>query len=131
MNRNKGIGRNSGFTMIEVLVALLILLIGLLGVAGMQYLSLKQVNNSNLRSQVNLHTEELIEAIRANGGDALDASEVTAWEHTLLQSVPGATSTITFDNAAGTVRVTVAWKERQLGDDEADQTFSMLARMKQ
>jgi len=45
----------TGFTLIEVLVALLVLLVGLLGVVGMQYLSLQQVNNANLRSQVNLH----------------------------------------------------------------------------
>ncbi len=117
--------------MIEVLVALLILLIGLLGVAGMQYLSLKQVNNSNLRSQVNLHAEELVEMVRANGGNALDTSTVTTWTNTLVQNVPGATPTISFDAAAGTVTVTIDWDERQLGDDSAEQTFSLVARLEQ
>ncbi|GAA0850675.1 hypothetical protein GCM10009113_32650 [Marinobacter szutsaonensis] len=97
----------------------------------MQYLSLKQVNNANVRSQVNLHTEELVEMIRANGGDPLTAAEVTAWKNTLSQSVPGATANITFNNAAGTVTVAVSWDERQLGDDDAQKSFSLVARLDQ
>lgn len=129
MLRNKPSKGQSGFTLIEVLVALLVLLIGLLGVVGMQYLSLQQVNNSNLRSQVNLHVQEMVERIRANDNSALSAGEVDAWEAGLTRDVPGAEPTITFNGA--TVDVTVDWEERQFGNDAAEQTFTMTARLTQ
>lgn len=123
------LGRNkqTGFTLIEVLVALLVLLIGLLGVVGMQYLALQQVNNSNLRSQVNMHVQEMVESIRANDNSALSNADLDAWTAALTRDVPGAEADITFNGA--NVSVTVDWAERQLGDDAAEQSFTMTARL--
>lgn len=121
--------KQSGFTLIEILVALLILLIGLLGVMGMQYLSLKQVNNANLRSQVALHAQTMIERIRANEDSALDSSQVDAWKAELVSDVPTANGTVTFDSGAGTATVTVTWDERQLGNDAETQTMTVTARV--
>lgn len=118
-----------GFTLIEVLVSLLILLVGLLGVAGMQFLSLQQVNNSNLRSQVNLHALEMVEMIRANDNKALPATQVTGWDAALARDIPGATGTVTFN--ASSVDVAITWDERQYGSDAAEQTFTMTARLVQ
>ncbi|WP_373002150.1 type IV pilus modification protein PilV [Marinobacter sp.] len=118
-----------GFTLIEVLVALLVLLVGLLGVVGMQYLSLQQVNNSNLRSQVNLHALEMVEMIRSNDNSALPAARVDAWEAGLERDIPGAEGEVTFN--ANTVDVTITWDERQYGSDAAEQTFTMTARLVQ
>lgn len=115
----------SGFTMIEVLVALLILLIGLLGVVGMQYLSLKQVNNTQFRSQVALHAQTMIERIRANEDEALSSAEFDAWEAELVQDVPTAEGDVTFDAANGTATVTITWDERQLNNDAEEQTMSV------
>ncbi|AKV97174.1 hypothetical protein ACP86_13980 [Marinobacter sp. CP1] len=118
-----------GFTLIEVLVALLVLLVGLLGVVGMQYLSLQQVNNANLRSQVNLHALEMVEMIRANDNAALTAGEVDSWEAALDRDIPGAEGDVTFN--ANTVDVTITWDERQYGSNAEEQTFTMTARLEQ
>ncbi|ROQ38810.1 type IV pilus assembly protein PilV [Marinobacter sp. 3-2] len=120
---------HNGFTLIEVLVALLVLLVGLLGVVGMQYLSLQQVNNSNLRSQVNLHALEMVEMIRANDNNALVAADVDAWEAALDRDIPGAEGAVAFN--ANTVNVTITWDERQYGSDAAEQTYTMTARLEQ
>ncbi|KMQ73635.1 type IV pilus modification protein PilV [Marinobacter subterrani] len=119
----------SGFTLIEVLVALLVLLVGLLGVAGMQYLSLQQVNNANLRSQVNLHAQEMVEMVRANDNEALTTAEVSAWNAGLSRDVPGATGAVSL--SGNTVDVTITWDERQYGNDAAQQTYTMTARLEQ
>ncbi|XKH02584.1 type IV pilus modification protein PilV [Marinobacter nauticus] len=121
----------SGFTMIEVLVALLILLIGLLGVVGMQYLSLKQVNNSQLRSQVAIHAQTMVERIRANDNDPLTTAEVSAWETELVQDVPTADGSVAFATTGGvtTATVTITWDERQLTDDVEEQTMTVTARV--
>lgn len=119
----------SGFTMIEVLVALLILVIGLLGVVGMQYLSLKQVNNSQLRSQVAIHAQTMIERIRANEDTALASGAFDAWEAELVQDVPTAEGDVTFDATNGTAIVTITWDERLLGDDAEQQTMAVTVRV--
>lgn len=120
---------HKGFTLIEVLVALLVLLVGLLGVVGMQYLSLQQVNNSHLRSQVNLHALEMVEMIRANDNNALAAADFDAWEAALDRDIPGAEGNVAFN--ANTVDVTITWDERQYGNDAEEQTYTMTARLEQ
>lgn len=122
-------GAQKGFTLIEVLVALLVLLIGLLGVVGMQYLSLQQVNNSNLRSHVNLHVQEMVEMIRANDNSALENSRVDAWEASLQRDIPGSEANINFDGDS--VTITIAWDERQFGADAAEQSYALTARLEQ
>lgn len=118
-----------GFTLIEVLVALLILLIGLLGVAGTQLLSLQQVNNANLRSQVNNHALEMVEKIRANNGQALSAADESEWANTLARAVPGVTTAITV--SSGVAEIQIDWAEREYGTSSAAQTFTLRARVGQ
>lgn len=116
-----------GFTLIEVLVSLLVLLIGLLGVVGMQYLALQQVNNSNLRSQVDLHIQELVEQVRSND-NALPGTEAD-WEAEMRRNVPGADLDVQI--VAGVLTVTATWEERQYGNDAAEQSYTMTARLTQ
>ena len=62
---------SQGFTLIEVLVALLVLSIGLLGIAGMQLFSLKSNQDSGLRIQAVYIAYSLIDKMRANQAQAL------------------------------------------------------------
>lgn len=118
-----------GFTLIEVLVAMLILLIGLLGVAGTQLLALQQANNANLRSQVNSHAQEMAELIRANDGSAPSAAVESLWEASLLRTVPNANTAIAV--AGNTATITITWEEREYGASDAAQTFTYTARLSQ
>ncbi len=62
---------NSGFTLMEVLVALAVLSIGLLGMAGMQLFSLKSSHDAYLRTQATLFAYDMIDKVRANRSQAL------------------------------------------------------------
>ncbi len=63
--------KTKGFTLMEVLVALVVLSIGLLGIAGMQLFSLKSNQDSSLRTQATYIAYSLIDKMRANRTVAL------------------------------------------------------------
>ena len=58
--------RVSGFSLVEVLVAVLILAIGLLGLAGLQMAGLRYSGDAGLRSQAVLLAQDIIERMIAN-----------------------------------------------------------------
>ncbi|HAD05452.1 MAG TPA: type IV pilus modification protein PilV [Desulfuromonas sp.] len=55
-----------GFSLVEVLVALVILSIGMLGLAGMQTRSLRDNHGSLMRSQATTAANDIIDRMRAN-----------------------------------------------------------------
>lgn len=55
-----------GFTLIEVLVAILVAAIGVLGIAGLQAYTLQGVYTSNLRSIATRQAYEIADSMRAN-----------------------------------------------------------------
>lgn len=57
---------NKGFTLVEVLVAILILSISLLGMAGLQIVSLQSSSGALARSQATMLSYDLVERIRRN-----------------------------------------------------------------
>lgn len=151
MRRNQ----QAGFTMIEVLVALIVLAIGLLGVAGVQTLAMKSTANSHFRSQVNVLAYDMVERIRANtpgasGGAynniteagtkpscstsctsaqlaAIDANE---WFTNMQAALPGFTgASVTYANGVATI--TINWTERDLSNDAVPQTYQLDARILQ
>ena len=61
-----------GFSLIEVLVALLVLSIGLLGLAALQTTSLQFNTGSYYRTQATLLAYDIIDRMRANGSAAID-----------------------------------------------------------
>ena len=58
--------RPAGFTLLEVLVALVVLSIGLLGLSGLQTSSLRNNHAAFLRSQATLLKTDIIDRMRAN-----------------------------------------------------------------
>ena len=56
----------SGFTLVEVLVALLIVALGMLGNAMLQLQGMKNSNDAYLRSQIGLFAYDIADKIRAN-----------------------------------------------------------------
>ena len=55
-----------GFTLIEVLIAMLLLLIGLLGVAKLHFSSFQENRNALYRNQATVIAEDLIDRVRSN-----------------------------------------------------------------
>ena len=58
--------RTKGFTLIEILVAVVIFSFGLLGVGGLMTISVRNNHNGYLRSQANFLAENMIDRMRAN-----------------------------------------------------------------
>jgi type IV pilus assembly protein PilV len=60
---------NGGFTLVEVLVAVLVLAVGLLGLAGLQLASMKSNHSAYRRSQATIAAYDLLDRMRANPGE--------------------------------------------------------------
>ncbi|MBV1879784.1 MAG: type IV pilus modification protein PilV [Pseudomonadales bacterium] len=58
--------KQHGFSLIEVMVAVLIVAVGILGVAGMQVVSLQQNRDALLRDQALLAGNDILDRMRAN-----------------------------------------------------------------
>lgn len=135
-NMNAKRPRQSGVSMIEVLVALFILSVGLLGLAMLQGKTMRVNTDAMLRSQATLLANEIIENMRTNvkGADnglyknlsgskpaacgsctdsngALTANtDLRNWYDAQAQVLPSPTSTI--DYSGGKYTITMQWNER-------------------
>jgi len=74
----------AGFTMIEVIMAILILAAGILGLAGTTALSVRQVNMSDIATERSVALQTTVERIRAmdfdsvsTGTDSVDGYDVS------------------------------------------------------
>jgi type IV pilus assembly protein PilV len=90
--------RARGFTLVEMLVALVVLSIGLLGVAALQLTSLRSNHSSAMRSQATFLAYDIIDRMRANREAAL------AGEYNVALGDGGTAGTVAGDDV-------IAWKE--------------------
>lgn len=122
-----------GFTMIEVLVAVLVLAIGLLGVAGVQLVSMQQTVNSTLRSEATMYAQTVAERLRANGGVTLTAGELSVLKTQMLSDLgTGADVTVTMNGNSTVAQVQITWTERDpfaANSGLATQTLTLDARL--
>ena len=81
--------RQSGFTLIEVLVSVVVLSIGLVGVAGLQAVSLKNNQSAFMRSQATALAYDMADRMRAN---VLSAT-TGLYDPTAAATTSGCTST--------------------------------------
>ena len=104
-------GRNEGFTLFEVLIALAVLSIGLLGLAALQTTSLRFNSGSYYRTQATYLAYDIIDRMRANRAAANNVGAYNV----------GDVSTVTTTGACDTAACTssdlatydiVAWRER-------------------
>jgi type IV pilus assembly protein PilV len=124
---SRGQNHESGFTLIEVLVTLVILSVGLLSLAALQIATLKNNNSALTRFEATTHLYEILDRMRANrtpalqgaynidmtdtataGGD-IASQDLRAWKQALLTNLPDGNGSIAVNNRIATV--TVQWTE--------------------
>jgi type IV pilus assembly protein PilV len=140
----------SGSSLLEVMVAVMITSVGLLGLAALQNTSLKLSYDSYLRTQASFMAYDLIDRVRANSDaapyeldpeDSLTAtncyyvsdadsgcnkSEMRAydlytWKKQVEEVLPGAVPSVTYTTATQQYTLNLVWEDRnELDDVEAD-----------
>jgi len=143
--------QQSGSTLLEILVTIVILSFGLLGVAGLQMVGLKNNKSALYRSQASIMAYDMIDRMRVNrkqtqdggyntgstyiswsGGAISGASftgmankDVADWIETVSTRLPSGKARIEAASKATTIRITIEWNDsRGVGGGEA-QSFSV------
>lgn len=139
----------TGFTLIEVLVALVVLAIGLLGLAGLQATGLRNNQEAYQRSQATQLAYDLADRIRANmtakttystitppsdaaaksnclttaGCSAADMAEndLYEWNNLITSTLPEGAGSISY--TSGIFTVSISWDEDHDGDNSNNHLF--------
>ncbi len=86
-HKDRTLNSNTGFTMVEFLVSVVVLSIGLIGLAGMQLTSLRDNSRAYMRSQASILASDLADRVRAN--PTTNYTVVTAAQKSSCLTAPG------------------------------------------
>ena len=134
MKNIKHVNAQTGSSLIEILIAVLVVSIGLLGLAGLQTQSLKSNHSSFIRSNVTHMAYDLGERMRLFETEALNGEFNTGqtrlddWEDRLTAIVGNDVSTAVTQNG-NQFTISITWLESRGGIDAADndyETFSYI-----
>ncbi len=132
-----GIRGGSGFSLVEVLIALIILSVGMLGIAGLYVQSMQAGRTSMFRHNAVTIAGDIADRIRANpaAGDAYEAAtgadnscvnggvncspaqmaahDIDLWQEQADDSLPNGKVTVTLDNSVvpPSYEIKVGWDE--------------------
>ncbi|HEY5971111.1 MAG TPA: type IV pilus modification protein PilV [Pseudoxanthomonas sp.] len=148
--------RARGFTLIEVMIAVLVLGIGLLGLAMLQTMSVRFAQSANYRTQATNLAYDMLDQMRVNRraaasyagnyaaaantancgpGATVDPTEFRGvWECRLLYALGADASAVvgyTEDGTGGDATVEITWGDERWQVDEAlrDQSFDVVTRL--
>ncbi len=126
----------NGFTLLEVLVALIVLSIGLLGLASMQANGLKHNHSAYLRSQAVTYAYDIIDRMRANHssavagnysiamaagvptGTSIPATDLAQWLTLVAGNLPAGDAETTINGRV--ITVTVQWDDTRAGGEATE-----------
>ena len=122
-------GAKAGFTLLEILVALLVLSVALLGLAGLQTQGLRGNQSAFLRSKAVQNSEDILDRMRANRAAALSGNydialatapagpaysgmvltDLSEWKAVLAAALPAGDGTVEVNGNVATIEV--QWTE--------------------
>lgn len=137
-----------GFSLIEVLVALVVLSVGLLGLAALQSTATQFNASAYSRSQATILAYDMADRIRANREAALDGDytspypgtlptcndavagtvaqqDLAAWRRSLACSLPSGNGAVDYDAGTDVVTISVTWDESSRDPDTPNPEFVM------
>lgn len=131
--------RQRGFSLLEVLIAIVVMSFGLLGLVGLQMTAMKNNTSAHYRAQATLLAYDIVDRMRANREVALaegydlalsDAAPGTtttvvnadkaAWLTALAARLPAGDGAIDMTAATNTVVVTVRWDDSRGINDSSN-----------
>lgn len=156
MKRFHAPGRQAGFSLLEVLIAVLVLGFGLLGFALLQTMSVRFVQGANNRTRATTLAYDLTEQMRANRhhaawyaaasfapgsqtaaavcqpptGEAAIARKIAAWQCQVVKALgDDAGAQVTYTD--GAVQIAITWGDQRWDPDDPDRatTFSLETRI--
>ena len=98
--------RQSGFTLLEVVIAILVLAIGLLGLASLQAVSLQSNQSSQFRSQATNLAYEMADRMRSNR----EAAREGDYDVDLANSPPACIQSLALSQSSVAARDVAAWR---------------------
>jgi type IV pilus assembly protein PilV len=122
-----------GFTLLEILVAMLVAALGILGVVALNVVSIKLQADSANRAQAGQYAQDILDRMRANKNQAvaglydrrpgtllpapvqpapLAQQDLVAWLTNLQRELPSGDAAVLV-SSGGDVSVTIQWFERQ------------------
>lgn len=128
-----------GFSLIEVLVALVVTTMGLMGLASLQLLALRTQHNAFMRGQATQLNHDIIERMRGNTNAALTGgydiaydtapgkgatvadADKSEWRKRVAAALPEGRGSISVDAATRTATVSVRWNDAR-GDRGKENT---------
>jgi type IV pilus assembly protein PilV len=108
--------RARGFTLIEVLVAILIFSFGVLGVVGMQARMLQSSTQNGDRSRASLLANEMASTMWTQQSVTLTGTMLSDWQALVIDptksGLPNASGTVSYATVGGvtTATITVTWR---------------------
>jgi len=126
----------SGFTLLELLIAIVVLSVGLLGVASLQLISLKNNQSTLFHSEASVLAYNIIDRMRVNRkevvnystggsywnygsncatakltGSNLYVKDINDWLQTLCKRLPSGQGKIAIDSSKSQIVVSVQWDD--------------------
>ncbi|HCU67341.1 MAG TPA: type IV pilus modification protein PilV [Rheinheimera sp.] len=134
MSITAGVVKQGGFSLLEVLIAMLILAFGALGLAGLQMKTLQSSHSAYQRGLANIIAADTVERLWANAAAAapLNVLQIQAqvqqrWQQTNNNNVtlPGLVTTIVEPAAGDTLyTVQITWDETRFDDENTSFSYS-------
>ena len=144
MQTPKHIRDQSGFSLVEVLITVVLVSIGLLGLAGLQLTSVQNSNSSGERFIATTLAQDILERMRANhnrsigpgkvynlamgadpGVGGVEGDDLTAWTDALDAALPSGQGAVQVDNT-NVATITVQWTDASNNNPDDSRAMSLV-----